>query len=340
MEKECPTPKNSPLPRKLENLLGSNDGGQKGSSINFSTAFQEKILALLSSSSPARNSEAENDEMWFFKLRSDPTARSRLENVHAARSHKYGSAHFGPKNWYKEAVAVAKKLKSQADRRKFRHGLKGDLEFLNQLNLSDLEKSLNSGDSTALKLLKLQEPIPPAEWCELIKDVPPLKILSLINSSKAAEISMFLQRVSAAAHFSQSMTDYFAHDDAVEPALAVLCEVLRTGPDVGAVLKNNFTNFLGLAQKYQKLRSAEDHDCTCGTTGVHVQANTREKSKNLARTRQPGSRPKTRYKPGYKLGYCFDFQESVGCNRRKCTFKHLCVECDATEHGRCKCPES
>ena len=113
-------------------------------------------------------------------------------------------------------------------------------------------------------------------------------------------------------------------------------EVLRTGPDVGAVLKNNFTNFLGLAQKYQKLRSAEDHDFADRTTGVRVQANSREKPKNLARTRQPGSRPKTRY----KLGYCFDFQESGGCNRKKCTFKHLCDECDATEHGRCKCPES
>ena len=87
---------------------------------------------------------------------------------------------------------------------------------------------LDSGDATALKLLKLQEPIPPADWCELIKDVPPMKILSLINSSKAKEISMLLQRVSAAADFSQSMTDYLTHDDAVEPALAVICGLVRT----------------------------------------------------------------------------------------------------------------
>ena len=50
---------------------------------------------------------------------------------------------------------MSKKFKSQADHRKFRHCLKGDLEFLKQLNISDLKKSLNSGDSTALNLLKL-----------------------------------------------------------------------------------------------------------------------------------------------------------------------------------------
>ena len=114
----------------------------------------------------------------------------------------------------------------------------------------------------------------------MIKDVPPIKILSLINSTKAEEISMLLQRVSSAAHFSQSMTDYYAHDDAVEPALAVLCEVMRTGPDIGAVLKNNLTNFLGLAQKYQKLRSAEDHDFTSKAKGVRGHTNAREKPKN------------------------------------------------------------
>ena len=58
---------------------------------------------------------------------------------------------------------MSKKLKSQADRRKFHHGLKGDLRFLNQLNISDLEKSLNSADANALKLLKLLELITPAE---------------------------------------------------------------------------------------------------------------------------------------------------------------------------------
>ena len=103
----------------------------------------------------------------------------------------------------------------------------------------------------------------------------------MINSSKAKKISELIQRISSVAHFSQSMTDYFAHDDAVEPALAVLCEVLRTGPDVGAVLKNGYTNFLGLAQKYQKSRSVGEKDFERNVadraTGVRAQATARDK---------------------------------------------------------------
>ena len=40
------------------------------------------------------------------------------------------------------------------------------------------------------------------------------------------------------------MTDYFGHDDALEPALAVLCEVLGTSPDVGSKLESGFSNLL------------------------------------------------------------------------------------------------
>ena len=70
-------------------------------------------------------------------------------------------------------------------------------------------------------------------------------------------------------------------------------------------------------------------------TGIRVQANAREKAKNLSRSRQPESRPKTLN----KLGYCFDFQEAVGYNRKKCTFKHKCDECNAMEQRRCRCPD-
>ena len=131
------------------------------------------------------------------------------------------------------------------------------------------------------------------------------------------------------------MTDYFALDDAVEPALAVLCEVLRTDTDVGAVLSNNYTNFLGLAQKYQKLRSSEDRDFVAKAVSARSQANAREKPKSTPRTGQPG----TRKRPRYPLGVCFDFQETTGCNRNHCTFKHICAFCNSNEHGRHSCPD-
>ena len=54
------------------------------------------------------------------------------------------------------------------------------------------------------------------------------------------------------------MTDYFAHDDALEPALAVVCGVLRINPNIGSQLRQSKTSFLSLAQCYQKQRSPED----------------------------------------------------------------------------------
>ena len=81
----------------------------------------------------------------FQKLLRDPTARSKLEALHIAKGFKYGLAQFGPKHWYKDAPLLATKLKSQSDRRKFRQGLKGDVEFVNYLNVQNLRNLLDSG---------------------------------------------------------------------------------------------------------------------------------------------------------------------------------------------------
>ena len=87
-----------------------------------------------------------------------------------------------------------------------------------------------------------------------------MKLIEFVNSQKAAKIRKLLSKISSLAHFSQSMADYFAHDDALEPALAAVCEVLRNNEDVGAVLKKRAATFLSLAQPYDKLRSEVDRD--------------------------------------------------------------------------------
>ena len=71
---------------------------------------------------------------------------------------------------------------------------------------------------------------------------------------------MILQKITSLAHFSQSMADYFARDDALEPALSVVCDVLRNDKDVGAVLKKRSATFMSLALPYDKHRSLEDRD--------------------------------------------------------------------------------
>ena len=118
---------------------------------------------------------------------------------------------------------------------------------MNQWNLLDLDDLLEKGEDEALNLLKLDEPILPSDLFASLKNVSPLKIMKLINGATAEKLVGTLQKISELAHFSQSMADYFALDDALEPALAVPCEVLRNAPNIGAVLNNKRQTFLGLA---------------------------------------------------------------------------------------------
>ena len=225
---------------------------------------------------------------------------------------------------------MRKKFKSQADRRKFRQGLRADLDFINQLNLLDLEDLLKSGKEDALNLLKLDEPVIPSDLFAFLKSVPPLKIIRLINHTVAENLVGILQKINDLAHFSQSMADYFAHDDALEPALAVLCEVLRNAPNIGAVMKNNCQTFLGLATCFQKLRSSEDHDIKKEIP------KSRQVDKNAKKPRQ--FRPVNR-RP-FRAGLCFRFQGSAGCQRANCGFSHVCATCNSEDHGNSQCPDN
>ena len=313
-----PTEEKSEFMEALRKLVPPKDGGSKLKSLQFSETFQNKILGLLDAASPKGQFDSDHFEKVYKKLKNDPLARSRLENLHAARAHKYGHAHFGEKTWYKESTNLASRFKTQIDRRKFRAGLKGLVDFLNQLNIMDLEKSLHSGESEGFNFLKMPGQIHPEAFCKYLKNVPPIKLIEFINKQKATEIQTLLSKVSELAHFSQSMADFYAFDDALEPALAVICEVLRGNEDVGAILKKRATTFLNLAEPYHKHRSETDHD---------VVGNIRSK-------KSVGLQP-TKKRP---RNHCFKFQEGV-CRYKKCFFEHVCSECGSRKHGSYKCPE-
>ena len=261
---QLPCPTNAEFIKELEKLVPPKEGGNGSVSVNFDEKFNEKfqdrLLALLGSANPSTTFDSEYFEKVYKKLAADPLARSRIENLHAARAHKYGHAQFGPKFWYRESLNLAKKWNSQDDRRKFRIGLKGLVDFLNQLNIKDLENLLHSGDSAGFKAFKMPEPMSPAALCGYLKSAPPIKIIECMNKEKAASILKLLGKISSLAHFSQSMADFFARDDALEPALAVVYGVLRNNQDVGAILQKNAATFMSLAQPFDKHKSAEDHD--------------------------------------------------------------------------------
>ena len=219
----------------MKKLIPPDDGGNVNRSIKFTEQLETKILNLLEAAKP-KEFDVEHFEQVYNKLLKEPMARSQLENLHAARAHKYGFSQFGSKFWYKESKNISRKFKSQTDRRKFRIGLKGLIDFINQPNIIDLEKLLEDGDTEGFKLLKMPTPVSPEIFCRYLEHVPPMKLIEFVNKNKADNIRKALEKISSLAHFSQSMADYYARDDALEPSLAVVCEVLRNTEDIGGLL--------------------------------------------------------------------------------------------------------
>ena len=86
----------------------------------------------------------------------------------------------------------------------------------------DLEKSSADGNAEGFKLLKMPVPVLPETFCQYLKNVPPMSILEFINPQKVAVIRKLIDKISSLAHFSRSMADFLAHDDALEPALVVI----------------------------------------------------------------------------------------------------------------------
>ena len=283
-------------------------------------------------SNPSPVSEADTFKIMFDKLRKNPLERSRLENVHIARGHRYGIAHLGQKHWYQENLNLGNQLKTLSDRRKFRAGLKGDVDFINQLNKLNFEDCLKAGSSEGLKILKRQHPLMTCELKNKLKEVSPIELIKFVNEEKANEIIQIFDKIQSLAHFGQSMLDYFAQDDALEPALAVICQLLRQNENMGAVLKNGHTTFLSLAQTFQSQRSHTDRDCLGEKSRKISRSNYRRQSsgRDMGRTSE-WSQP-------YHRGFCNDFQKTSLCFDRNCVLIHKCERCKSKKHGKAVCP--
>ena len=299
---------------KTFDFTKDNAGGMN--SLMLFTELQSKYLKLLSKAKPSTEIDAENFENIFQRVQFDNNARSRIENIHAARAFKYGHTHLGEKSWYRESPNLAKKLKKQADRRKFRIGLKSDVDFINQLNIMDFERILQQGEDDGLNQLDMTKPVKPELLFKSLKNVPPIKILQLFNKQTATDILSLLSKISSMAHFSQSMADFYALDDALEPALAVVCEALRNNDDVSAILGKRGT-FLGLAHSFQKYRSPQDHDAVV------------EQKRSKISSVLPKIKPSTIF--------CYHFQKNDSCYRKRCSYKHKCARYGSRNHGERNC---
>ena len=272
-------------------------------------------------SSESRKKEIISNEAIFKKLKNNVAARSNLASIHAARSHKYGHIQFGPKSWYKESNNISKKLTVQSDRRKFRQGLKCDVDFLNQLNMHDLMKNLLDGKRDISSLPKsIKSRL--GDVFECLKEIPIIDLISMINKEKAQKVFSSIDKIVALAHVSQSMGNYFARDDSLDPALSIVCQGLRGTINFEHMLRARGGTFQSLAATYWHLKSDVDHDLTGPTTSPRGGAGT--KKRGFAKNRRD-RRP------------CFYFQRSGRCFRRDCYFKHVCARCGKKDHGEKQC---
>ena len=244
-----------------------------------------------------------------------------MASIHAARAHRYGHVQFGPKGWYKEAENVSKKLTSQEDRRKFRQGLKCNLDFLNQLNMHDLMSILLEGEQGTNDLPKaVQSKL--TDIFECLHEIPIIDILKLINDVKANKILSTIEKIVSLAHVNQSIGNYFARDDALDPALSTICQALRDNAGIEFFLEKRGGTFQSLTAAFHHLKSPDDRDLVGST---HTPWERRNYTPNPYKKRRP------------LQGNCWFFQKHGRCSKRDCRFDHKCARCGKRSHGETNC---
>ena len=129
-----------------------------------------------------------------------------------------------------------------------------------------------------------------------------------MNQERATDILKLLSKISSLPHFSQWLADYFTQDHALEPALTVLCGILRINLDVSGVLAKRAATFMSLAQPIEKHRSAENHNA--------YRRRNFPKRVHSVRTRT-------------QSGFSFVFKRN-GCKDKNYSFKHKCARCKSS----------
>ena len=281
--------------------------------------MNERILRKLLSSEESDNDEG---EFLFEKLRKHPHLRKSLCAVNNARAFRYGSRAFGKKKWYKENFDVREGLRSNEDRRKFRFGLKSNIDFLIQLDVLNLKATLQDTSFTPHTSTQFQS----------LSDGSFLSVMRNLDAKRCKSFCTILDRVADNLDFTQSLGEYFATDDMLEPALMQITEALRRDPNLRKNLHGG--SFASNAMVYRHRASPRDHD------------------RNFSRGSRPRSSPRTStdtksQKSGttnklwmgkFKYGYCFRFQHTDDCDRPECEFLHKCSGCDESSHGLNSCP--
>ena len=157
---------------------------------------------------------------------------------------------------------------------------------------------------------------------ECLSEVPIIDILKLINDVKATKIFTSIEKIVNLAHVTQSIGNYFARDDALDPALSTICQALRDKAGIESILEKRGGTFQSLTSAFYRLKSPDDRDLTGST---HTPWGRRERTSNFYRKRRPLN------------GSCWFFQKHGRCSKRDCGFEHKCARCGKRSHGETSC---
>ena len=268
--------------------------------------------------------------MLFSSLKKYPYIRKSLSSINSARANIYSSSFFGKSKWYSEEFDFLSGPLSSVDRRKFRFCLKSNVEFLLQLDLNILKDLLIEQDP---KIVNFKQQVQSHSHAARFSDGSCLDLLNLANPGKSEMLCTILARLRSNLHFSQTMNEYMALDDKIEPAKMVVVEAIKNGPNLGSVLRGG--SFASCAQVYRHLASRFDYD---GAADRYDRRANAARRGHVRRNRgSPTSRPYSR--PRYPLGYCYNFQETGSCKfGNACTYVHKCGRCLSESHGMNSCP--
>ena len=263
----------------------------------------------------------------FISLKNFPHLRRSLPSLNSARSHLYSSSFFGDTKWYSEGFDFGAKALTTTERRKFRFGMKSNVDFLVQLDMQNLKRMLVENDA---KIEKFTERLSTVSQLPRFSDSSLLGLSNQVDPNRCKNICTILDRVISNLHFSQTMNEYFALDEMVEPAKQVLIEAVKQGPNLGTLLRGG--SFASHAQIFRHLASSFDSDSAC---------NAERRSQNRRRA-TPSSRRRSARRASnnrYPLGFCWNFQDGRCDSGSSCSFKHSCTKCDSPNHGFLVCPD-
>ena len=251
-----------------------------------------------------------------------------MSSINTAKSFVYGSRAFGQQHWYKETFKVCRSLHTNADRRKFRFGLKSNIDFLIQLDIQNLKSILANKEFEPQELST--DNFPPQ-----LSNGSFLSTLYKLNQKRCKKMCAIIERIAANLEFTQSLAEYFANDDMLEPALIFIADALRKGPNLLSTLHGG--SVASNALIYRNRASFGDHDKNAAQKQFDIKKkpfqtqNTTYKSNVFPQNQQKQIK--------FRTGYCFRFQYTDVCQNSDCPYNLICHQCVSAEHGYKNCPK-